>query len=494
MSTPRRATRPPPGGSRRSSSGWTPARPACARRSTSARRAAGSSSSAPASWTPSAAGWRSCASTSSSRGWSSGRPATRRRPHERPLGEGRRPAAGDRGLRLGAAAARRLQRLHARLDRPALPRRRPRGPRRGRQLRGRRPGRAAGRRRHAAAGRARGRWSPSATTSRRSTSGPSRPATTRRCSTACGPMSRRRWTSRCARRACRCSEALGREARPLTLRRLAAPRRAGDDGAAARAAGPLPGPALQARPDAVVGRRAGRRAGGDRRGRHGGLEGVVRGVGRRQPGRPGALSPRRRGLPRRVDRGPGDHRRDLAGAGALPGPHHLGRQHPQRRRHRRRCRSRRTWSTSSRRGSAACVRLFKAYEYCEDRGIAMYGGGQFELGVGRGQIQYLAAIFHPDGPNDVAPGATTTSSRRPGCRRARCRWRRARRAFAGGRAGSASRRGRRWRPVRGVAGACAAWSVGTEESERESTASWQPAVVRRRPGERFGPERHSMAS
>jgi L-alanine-DL-glutamate epimerase-like enolase superfamily enzyme len=48
--------------------------------------------------------------------------------------------------------------------------------------------------------------------------------------------------------------------------------------------------------------------------------------------------------------------------------------------------------------------LFKAYEYCEDRGIAMYGGGQFELAVGRGQIQYLAAIFHPDGPNDVAPG------------------------------------------------------------------------------------------
>ena len=33
----------------------------------------------------------------------------------------------------------------------------------------------------------------------------------------------------------------------------------------------------------------------------------------------------------------------------------------------------------------------------------MYGGGQFELGVGRGQIQYLASIFHPDTPNDVAP-------------------------------------------------------------------------------------------
>ncbi|MEI2701140.1 MAG: hypothetical protein V9E83_01920 [Baekduia sp.] len=47
--------------------------------------------------------------------------------------------------------------------------------------------------------------------------------------------------------------------------------------------------------------------------------------------------------------------------------------------------------------------LFETYEYCEREGIAMYGGGQFELGVGRGQIQYLASLFHPDTPNDVAP-------------------------------------------------------------------------------------------
>jgi hypothetical protein len=33
----------------------------------------------------------------------------------------------------------------------------------------------------------------------------------------------------------------------------------------------------------------------------------------------------------------------------------------------------------------------------------MYGGGQFELGPGRGQIQYLASLYHPDGPNDVSP-------------------------------------------------------------------------------------------
>jgi hypothetical protein len=44
-----------------------------------------------------------------------------------------------------------------------------------------------------------------------------------------------------------------------------------------------------------------------------------------------------------------------------------------------------------------------AYEHCEANGIGMYGGGQFELGPGRGQIQYLASLFHPDGPNDTAP-------------------------------------------------------------------------------------------
>ena len=48
-------------------------------------------------------------------------------------------------------------------------------------------------------------------------------------------------------------------------------------------------------------------------------------------------------------------------------------------------------------------RLFDFYDYCAEHGIAIYGGGQFELGPGRGQIQHLASFFHPDGPNDVAP-------------------------------------------------------------------------------------------
>jgi L-alanine-DL-glutamate epimerase-like enolase superfamily enzyme len=49
-------------------------------------------------------------------------------------------------------------------------------------------------------------------------------------------------------------------------------------------------------------------------------------------------------------------------------------------------------------------RLFAAYDFCAEHDIDAYGGGQFELGPGRGQIQLLASIFHADTPNDVAPG------------------------------------------------------------------------------------------
>ena len=48
--------------------------------------------------------------------------------------------------------------------------------------------------------------------------------------------------------------------------------------------------------------------------------------------------------------------------------------------------------------------LLDVYATCDARGLTMYGGGMGELGVGRGQIQLLASLFHPDGPNDVAPG------------------------------------------------------------------------------------------
>ena len=51
----------------------------------------------------------------------------------------------------------------------------------------------------------------------------------------------------------------------------------------------------------------------------------------------------------------------------------------------------------------ALPRLCATYDYCAERGIGAYGGGQTELGPGRGQAQYLAALFHPDTPNDLAP-------------------------------------------------------------------------------------------
>jgi L-alanine-DL-glutamate epimerase-like enolase superfamily enzyme len=47
--------------------------------------------------------------------------------------------------------------------------------------------------------------------------------------------------------------------------------------------------------------------------------------------------------------------------------------------------------------------LFDTYDYCAKHGVGAYGGGMFEQGPGRGQLQYLASLFHPNTPNDVAP-------------------------------------------------------------------------------------------
>ena len=58
--------------------------------------------------------------------------------------------------------------------------------------------------------------------------------------------------------------------------------------------------------------------------------------------------------------------------------------------------------------------LLECIEQCEARGITMYGGGQFELGPGRRQIQRLASLFYADGPNDIAPSAYNEGPARPG--------------------------------------------------------------------------------
>jgi len=59
-------------------------------------------------------------------------------------------------------------------------------------------------------------------------------------------------------------------------------------------------------------------------------------------------------------------------------------------------------------------KLCDTYDYCAQRGIGAYGGGQFELGPGRGQAQYLASLFHPDTPNDLAPVGYNQNEPPPG--------------------------------------------------------------------------------
>ena len=58
--------------------------------------------------------------------------------------------------------------------------------------------------------------------------------------------------------------------------------------------------------------------------------------------------------------------------------------------------------------------LFAAYDHCETERIGAYGGGQWELGPGRGHIQYLASVFHPDTPNEWRRRVTTPTRPNPG--------------------------------------------------------------------------------
>jgi L-alanine-DL-glutamate epimerase-like enolase superfamily enzyme len=58
--------------------------------------------------------------------------------------------------------------------------------------------------------------------------------------------------------------------------------------------------------------------------------------------------------------------------------------------------------------------VLNTIEYARERDVTLYGGGQFELGVGREHVQTLAATFYPDAPNDVAPGGYNLADLPPG--------------------------------------------------------------------------------
>ncbi len=169
------------------------------------------------------------------------------------------------------------------------------------------------------------------------------------------------------------------------VRRLHAARRPGLGGAAAPAARALSGPALQARPDGRLGRRTGRRAGGH------GCRGRDRSEGGVPRARPSTLLRTRSstGASPRASRTRGSRIPALTPeTDAALEPHrdanHLGRADPLGRRRRGAAVRRRAASTSSRRASAASPSCCASTSYCAEHGIALYGGGQFELGPGRG--------------------------------------------------------------------------------------------------------------
>ena len=134
------------------------------------------------------------------------------------------------------------------------------------------------------------------------------------------------------------------------------------------------------------------------------LKGQYKGTPGGRGHRPRALRQAHRGLPGRLARGPRHNRRDAPAARAATATASPGTRRSTRSTTSSRSNGSRARSTSSRRGSGSLVELCRAYDFCAERGIGAYGGGQTELGVGRDHIQYLAALFHPDTPNDVAPG------------------------------------------------------------------------------------------
>ena len=119
----------------------------------------------------------------------------------------------------------------------------------------------------------------------------------------------------------------------------------------------------------------------------------------------------RRGVPGRDPRGPGTRGAGASRARWPRGPFQLRRADPlldrRRRDHHGGCSAlmeaalRHLNIKPSRFGSVGA--LLYCVERAQAAGMELYGGGQFELGVGRAQIEALASLFYPDGPNDVAP-------------------------------------------------------------------------------------------
>ena len=150
-----------------------------------------------------------------------------------------------------------------------------------------------------------------------------------------------------------------------------------------------------------------------------------------QPSRPGALPARRRGVSRRLDRGPGAHRRDAGGPGRRRGPDHLGRADPLDRRHRGAAVPAEDGERQAVAVRQPARRCCDCYDYSPSAASAPTAAASSSSGPGRGHIQYLASLFHPDTPNDVAPDGLQRPGPGAGLPSSPSRPSRARRASAG---------------------------------------------------------------
>ena len=148
------------------------------------------------------------------------------------------------------------------------------------------------------------------------------------------------------------------------------------------------------------------------------LKGYLQGHGRRGRDRSRALPCRRREVPGGLARGPRSDGRNPRGAEAPLGPAYLRRAAPlARRRQGARAGARNQLEALAIRLAGGTAR--RSTSTATRTASQIYGGGQGEVGLGRGQIQYLASLYHPDTSNDTPPPATTTPPSRQECRPAR---------------------------------------------------------------------------
>ena len=112
------------------------------------------------------------------------------------------------------------------------------------------------------------------------------------------------------------------------------------------------------------------------------LKGFYKGTAGRRRDRPRALREADRGLPRRLARGPRRQRRDPAAARAGRATGSPGTRRSTRSPTSRRCPGRREMVNIKPSRFGGLRDLCATYDYCDERGIGAYGGGQWELGVG----------------------------------------------------------------------------------------------------------------